>query len=418
MKRPFLTIYAVLLAGASGRAEPGPDTVSPDRLMSAAVVAYRTGRFSEALTDMTTVLDLDPGNASAKNYLWTIARTIREKEGAPPTAREKRKAELLALKRLKERRRRTQYVIVALRKKYEKSRNLRSPGDILAGLTGLDRYLGMDFAEERERQQAQISFHRILANLNEALSRKVFASKKDQLRAEGYLAYYGQDWKTASEKWSAALAEDPSDAAVRSDLASLQALVKKRQEEIKIQDLLRKAETFEAGGYLDDAIRAWEGVVKMDPTRSGAKEKLAVLKVTAEKDHLQKRLKEMTDEGMDLYRNGNLVPAMQTLLEVLRLDPSFEQARVLLSHLGKKLGEIPVAKPSAKGSPGPTPRPAEAPTRNLEKAQIMYQEGLALYSQDNIQEAIRAWEQALVLNPDFANAREALRQAKAEIAFR
>jgi hypothetical protein len=48
----------------------------------------------------------------------------------------------------------------------------------------------------------------------------------------------------------------------------------------------------------------------------------------------------------------------------------------------------------------------------------LYKEGMVLYAQGSLPEAVRAWEGCLRLDPTLSRAREALRQANAEIQFK
>lgn len=72
----------------------------------------------------------------------------------------------------------------------------------------------------------------------------------------------------------------------------------------------------------------------------------------------------------------------------------------------------PVAAPVAAPEP-PKPDPAEVERRKKEKAEELYNEGVRLFINQKLDDAIRAWEQTLVLNPAHPKAPKDLEKARA-----
>jgi hypothetical protein len=77
------------------------------------------------------------------------------------------------------------------------------------------------------------------------------------------------------------------------------------------------------------------------------------------------------------------------------------------SHASKSAPSSASVAPAVRES-GPQPQ----------KALNLYKEGMIFYAQGNIPDAVQVWEEAVRLDPSLGRAREALRQAQAEMSFR
>jgi tetratricopeptide (TPR) repeat protein len=364
---------------------------------------------------MGEIVDRDPANTAAKNYVWAIARRIqKEEKDRSLTPAEINRAMAVAEEELEARRQRTQAVLAQMKESARKSGNVRSPQDVLSGVAGLERFIGDDLVGELADAQARAFVDEIAAHLEEALQRKTFVSLKDQFRAEGYLAYVRRDWDRAAERWGKALKEDPGDAEVRRELESLNALVRRKAEKDRLAELANQARLFFRSGRYEEAAEAWGEVSKIDPSFPDLAAQAAAARIALEKSRLQGRLKAMTGEGLALYKAGDVFGAAQKWLEVLQLDPSFEEARGWLQHAGDRMKKSPVPRQE----PAPSAKPAEAADRDPDKALALYKEGMMFYAQGNLSEAVRAWTESLRLDPSLNRAREALRQAQAEIQFK
>ena len=404
-------------------AEPSPPS-SSIALMQSAAAAFRAGRLDEALTLTVRVLDREPDNGAAKNYVWTIARKMREEDARnalSPAA--KRAGTKLALRDLDENRRRAQKALAELERSADRVRRQKSPADILKGMEGLEKLLGEEYSSERDEAAAAAYFDSILESLSDSLKKNKFVSKKDQFRAEGYLAYYRKDWSVAAAKWEAALREDPSDAQVRKDLQSLKEVSRRLEIQKKVQELIQQARTYDDTGYPREAAESWEAVVKLDRDSPGAKEHWAVARLAAEKADMQETLKAMTAKGIPLYKQGDYVGGAQVWLEVLQKDPGYSQARRWLAQVGPKLRaqETPPPAPKEK-TPAPTAKkePIVAPgsvVSSSVKAMELYRQGILFYTEGKLKEALSAWKECLKYDPNMAKAQQAVRQAETELAF-
>lgn len=414
-----MKIRAALLSAllASPAAALAPEPVAADKLLTDAVELYRAGRLPEALMEMTSVLEKDPENVTAKTYVWTIARRMREREKqASMSDAEKEAAVKRAYALLEERRRRSQDALSKMEDVYRRTRDVRGPAELALSAEGMNQFLGAEFESERVRAEAEVYFQKIKANLTRALQRSAFVSRKDHLNAEATLAYYGGEWALAVKKWEAALQEDPADAAIRKNAEDVKGLIRRKAQEEKLRALVDQAETFQRTGYMREAAKAWEQAQALSPRDGKILENLALCRRVFQKEDRARELKVLTDRGIALYQGGKPSEAVEAWLKALQLDPGYEQARVWISHVGKKLEVSSGARPAGPVPAGQAVR--EAPVAgDARKAQDLYREGLLLYAGNEVSKAIQTWRQALRLDPGLVQAEQALRQAEAEIKF-
>jgi tetratricopeptide (TPR) repeat protein len=413
---------SLLVLAAPSRAE-----VTSSVLLQEAVTAYREGRLEAALLKMGEVVDREPENATAKNYVWAIVRRIQKDERRYRVSpRDVARAVAVAEEELAARRLRTEEALGRMREAARLSGNVRSPGDVLAGAAGLERFIGKELEGELADAQARDFSNQVVAHLEEALKRKIFVSLKDQYRAEGYLAYIRQEWDQAAALWEKAVKEDPADDKARKDLESLRELVAGRERKEKVAELSNQARLYFRSGRYQESLESWRAVARLEPEFPGLTAQAAAARTALEKSRLQGRLKGMTEEGLALYRAGDAFAAAQKWLEVLQLDPSHEEARGWLQHAGKRLRQSPApapaprpaASPAGQAAAGHAAAPAATPRGNPDKALSLYKEGMILYAQGSLPEAVKAWEESLRLDPSLSRAREALRQANAELTFK
>jgi tetratricopeptide (TPR) repeat protein len=145
---------------------------------------------------------------------------------------------------------------------------------------------------------------------------------------------------------------------------------------------------------------------------------MAAAQVAVEKDSLRKKLKSRTEEGLKIYQEGDVLGAAQVWLEVLQMDPTFEEARAWLQLAGRKIKSAPSPAKAEAIPPSTVKRSSEKPAvAQPERAMELYKEGVIQYAQDNVSRAVALWKECLALDPSLARAREALRQAQAEMAL-
>lgn len=402
----------ILLAAAPAAAE-GPGV---DALLQSGVASYREGKLFDALDAMTEVLEKEPANATAKSYLFTITKKIQEKDAdyryvPAEAAADVARAEAV----LQERRQRTLDALAGLERAHRLTGNVRDPSQILAGIEGLERHLGADFAAERVQDQADAALRTILEDLSRAIKKGVFVSEKDHLAAQAHLAYYQGDRKKALRLWEEAVRRAPEDGGVKRNRDALETLLNKEALAGKIREAESQAAALEKTGYFEEAAQAWAEVLRLNPGHPFAVGRLAASRKGAAQLRLEEKLKRLTNDGIGLYKEGKFVEAAQVWLEVLQADPEWRQARVWLAQVGPKLktASTPsLVERRAPVSSGDSPTPA-----NQEKAFDRYKEGLLYYAEEQPGKAIEKWREALKLDPTLVKARQALDQAQWELGF-
>lgn len=409
---------ALLAAGAAGAAQNPPLD-----LLQRSAAAYREGRLMDALKDAVDALEADPRSLPAKNYVLTIGEAIRkERKSLKLLAGEKEKAGRAARAYIELRRRRTAEVLKELKKASARSGNLRSPSGLFSTLQGLDKSLGPSFHAGDYGGQAQVYFSGILANLETALSKKSLVEAKDRFRAEGYLAYYKGDLAAAAVYWEKALLEDPANAQVKNDLASVKEMARREKERKDVAEYAARAEASFEAGLFADAVEAWREVYRRDPRHPGVIEKLAAARISHEKAQAKSRIDALMAQASQDYKRGDFPAAAGLWLDVLQLDPTYQSARTWLRLVGNKLKESP------RETPAPAPESAAvksvpavktAPPASPEKAEAedLYRKGLIAYSQGDVAGAIEWLKKSLGKDPGLRRAQQALEQCQTETSL-
>ena len=401
-------VPAVFVIGA----EPPPDS------MTGMAAAYREGRSADALDGAANVLETDPANREARQYLWTLGRQLQERETSGVLKKGERERDVaLAEESLARRRKETEEVLGRLKASYEKSRRVKSPSDVLAAAEGMGRFLGDRFNEERQQALADGYFRGLVENLSRAVKGKTFVTRKDQFVAEAWLAYYGGDRQKAVTKWESAAREDPGDRDVAQNLDQLRRMLRREEDEKAIRNWESQAAAFEQTGHPKEALDLYEKILKKDPARADVKREAEECRLAVAGKAKADRLSAMTEEGVRLYKEGKVLDAAEAWFKVLEEDPSQREARIWLAHAGRQLGttEAPAAPASAARS---APKPGSSSEDDKRAALELHKQGLVAYSQDRVALAVELWEKALVRDPDLTQAREALRQAKAELTYK
>lgn len=412
MKTNKALAAALALSFVSAAAEPKADP------LQALTDAYRAGNVPEALDRAADVLEADPKNREVRHYLWTLGRRLKEEEKAGALKPGERAAAVhLAEHRLEARRRETEGTLALLKESFEKSRRTRSPQDVLAGAEGMGRFLGSEFEEERQRALADGYFRGLVENLTLALKQRAFVTRKDQLVAGAWLAYYTGRKRQALQKWEAAAKEDPADKDVANNLDQLRRLLRREEDEKMSRLWESQAATFQETGFPQEALELWEKILAKAPGRPDVLRRAEECRVLITKKALEARLSSMTEEGVKLYKEGRVVDAAQTWFRVLERDPSHRQARVWLTHAGRQLGTSGAAEPAHAARPAGAPKAAY--TGDDEAAALeLHKQGLIAYAQDHVARAVELWEKALERYPALTQSQEALRQARAELSFK
>jgi tetratricopeptide (TPR) repeat protein len=409
----FLVLWAFSFLGTAFAA--GAPEVAD--LMQRGVAAYREDRLADSMTDFSEVLWLDPGNAAARNYLWNIADRIqRDREGRRISDEELADALRLAEERLSRRRLAAKETLEQLKEAYGRSRQPQSPEQLLSSMEGVEKYIGADFDSSRDATRAETYFQEILKHLSSALARGDFVTPKDQLNAQGFLAYYGGRWEDAAVHWEKAHQEDLSDALILKNLDNVRGIVAKQQKDEKIQDLIRQAGAYQRAGEYEQAVLLWRDVVKLDPDNPEAPQALASGVEALQKERKKREVNRLFKQGLDLYRAEKRIDAAQVWLEALQIDPSQREIREWLKRVGEKLEKKEVV--FIEREPARASTPHEVTAVSKKNAETLYADGLRMYAQGDVEKALNLWRRSLQEDPSMSKAKKALEHAEAEIKLR
>jgi tetratricopeptide (TPR) repeat protein len=213
------------------------------------------------------------------------------------------------------------------------------------------------------------------------------AVKKDRIKAlvaqgEGYVQ--SNDLADAILSFKKAREIDPDNSKVRKRLKQLQG----KQSDAS-DTLYEKAETKYQNGDLKTALKDLQEAKQVDPSDS----KIAGLLFKVQKD-ITVKVKELDSDGTDLFNAGNKDQALAKFQEVLKLKSNDDTANDYVKQLTGQQSQAKV---------------------DSEKAKSLYYEGVDLYINGKISEAIDKWQACLAADPGNVNAQANIDKAKAKL---
>jgi len=207
--------------------------------------------------------------------------------------------------------------------------------------------------------------------------------KVTSLASQGDDALAGGDYDGAIEKYRQAIAAKPDDAAVKAKLAKATGAQKADYEKN-----MAAGDRAEKAGRYREAIQAFTKAVSAQATEE-AKQRLDNVRVRR-----SVRIEDLLKEGESLMEGGNNKAAQAKFEGVLALDPNNDRAN---SSIKKLTGQKSQAKVDA------------------DLAKKIYYEGVNLYINGKIEEAITKWNECLRLDPGNANVTTNINKAKAKL---
>lgn len=161
------------------------------------------------------------------------------------------------------------------------------------------------------------------------------------------------------------------------ELEKIKLALKKKQEKErrsrKISAYLKKGLTYYQRKQWTKAIKSFNEVLVLAPDHKAALEHTVIC---------------YCEQGLILHSEDKLLEALHTFNNVLRLNPEHEQAQEEILRINEECKE---------------------------KAEEYNRKGLVEYTKGNLEEAIEAWENALLFNPDLETAQKNLERARKEI---
>ena len=168
--------------------------------------------------------------------------------------------------------------------------------------------------------------------------------------------------------------------------------------------LIEATLTFRQVMYWRDPTTLWGHVLKIDPTNYFANHKLGVLNFRADRwdaaiEHFQRVIERqpyhaeaLANLGYIYHRRSQLDLAEQYYLMAIRARPDYEMAINNLAQLDAELGRSNFAVPNRRADNVP------------EEAKMRYHAGLSLIGQRKMDLALKEFELALQIAPDYASA--------------
>jgi tetratricopeptide (TPR) repeat protein len=188
---------------------------------------------------------------------------------------------------------------------------------------------------------------------------------------------------------------------------------------------------FENGNY-SEAVLQWSKVLEIDPKRTELEEYLSKTKsylADIERQKKDKETEEIVKKAFDtavkdfeLSAWVHCIKGMEQVQQMCRNDSfskSFEYNNMAQDYIDRAVAELAKAMKKLEARPKKevVKEEARAPVVEIdaEGAQKKYNDGLILYAQGKLVDAMRQWEIAARLDPNNEKAKKALEKAKEEL---
>lgn len=269
---------------------------------------------------------------------------------------------------------------------------------------------GFSFGFLTEIRQYQVSFayqplpveNRFHVGLNFRFGANPLSSPKRKLSGdtdeelyefyEGMEYYNNGDYKNAYEKFERVLSLNPYHK--MAELYRDRCLLHLRtgnymdEEQEKLVNMHKElARRYESQGSFGEAIYEWRQVLKINPADSEAEPNLDRIK-----KKVNERVLALHKEGLENYRKNDLLKAIDSFSEALKLNPEYEPSKNWLAKIKQELSQEELKERER--------------IEKLQKAEVFYNRGLSYYGRKTFEEAIKEFDQALLLNPNHENAKK------------
>lgn len=212
--------------------------------------------------------------------------------------------------------------------------------------------------------------------------------------SEGLQFYQQNDYVRARGQWQAILAIDSTHAEAIDYLERTQDKIDEQ-----LTTHMRQARQLESQGRLTQAVGEWNNVQLLDP--GNAEAAVSIERIRHQIEDQSRNLQEAStqlkvvglyNDALQNFNQGNYQAAMAQLQELLKLQPSHEEAQTLLTLTKRKLT--------------PLTKDEENAIRNL------YLKGMQFFSKDQYKEAIAEWEKILEIDPTNESVKRNIEEAK------
>jgi tetratricopeptide (TPR) repeat protein len=251
---------------------------------------------------------------------------------------------------------------------------------------------GMNYYKKGKALQALSEWNMALemdptnSQVQEAIN-KTKVNIKDKIKAlveEGDELYQEKDYAGASQKYILASNISPNNAGVKSRLKKL-----KTQQGTEFEKYYSLGQKGLKSGDLKNALKSLETASRIDPNNPKIKEALFFAK-----KEIRNKVDSLLEEGASLLDNGSKSQAQSKFQDVLNLDPNNDKAN---DYFKKLTGQQSQEKVDA------------------EKVKALYYDGINLYINGKINEAIKKWQECLQQDPGNINAQKNIEKARAKL---
>jgi tetratricopeptide (TPR) repeat protein len=256
-------------------------------------------------------------------------------------------------------------------KHYAAGKSYAQKGDTLQALNEWNLGLQMDPTNE--------DIQKALKNLKSKKNDRIKA-----LMAEAEEYYQSNDLLDAILSYQKAREIDPHNPKIKKRLKQLQSTQSDESE-----DAYAKALKCYSKGDLKNALR----YLQMEKQIDSSSPKVAAFLFKVQKD-ITVKVKDMDAEGISLFEGNDKEKAKAKFQEVLKLKSNDDTAN---DYVKQMTGQQSQAKADA------------------EQAKTLYYDGVSLYINGNIHEAITKWNECLQADPGYVSAAENIKKAEAKL---
>ncbi|MFA5780529.1 MAG: hypothetical protein WC947_10385 [Elusimicrobiota bacterium] len=328
---------------------------------------YKSGNYKSAVDSFLQMLSTDPQNKKAKEYIKKSTDKLLEPERE---AIEKERVQLMkeAIKALKEQQKQTVKKEKKIKPLFKKAKKYYKKKWYLSATDNFTEIL----LKYPEYQLAKDYYAKIIADMKDTAVDQRTTDLEKLSYARGYISYYDQQLPDALNEWEKTLQINP-----------------KREE-------------------LENYIK-------------NVKEKLKDAGRLAKEKEIEEKIKRLFDEGLNNFNRKSWVGCikkMENVQQICKDEPfpkSLEWHGKAQEYITKSVEEL--SKVTEKPSkPVISEKPAEEAVEiDAAGAEKKYSEGLVLYAQGKLFDAVKKWEVAVRMNPEHEKASRALEKAKKEL---
>ncbi|MCG3204484.1 MAG: hypothetical protein KCHDKBKB_01199 [Elusimicrobia bacterium] len=249
---------------------------------------------------------------------------------------------------------------------------------------------------------------KLIASTRQVIRRQGYLKAEDLYEAQGYVSYFEGQFERSVQALGEALVLKPQDETLARHLESVRAqLTAERTEEIVTSELKRLKDTYEKGDW-KAALKSCEKILSFRPDN---------IEATTYMEDVRNRINEPIEREMKIavakFERADYLDAIKSFQRVKEMSPDHQEASDYIAKSIEALERL--AATAAETSISDPSRPVVNIERNTEQSRMLYSKGLLFYSQGNLQEAVRLWEQAVSSDTHNALARNAYNRAQMEL---